>query len=280
MTRVEWKGPAPGMSDPSSFVGRRIRKAREERKMTQKGLGLLMGYTPDTIANYERGRRRISLEDLFRVADILKKPVGWFLKEEDRPEGREIGHLLERTLIEFLPIRRVPVYASLREERVPEVKENIIVREEVEADYAVVAADDGMDPLISRGDLVMCRRLEGELPPHGSITVVSRLQDERGAAAFRYFLLEDGEHILRAANPAYPDLRPGNDAVVLGIVTLIEKRPTPHDESRVAERGTRYRVLPDEWLNLFRRAEELGVTAEALKKIMDALGEVKRGDEG
>lgn len=240
----------------------------------------MMGYTPDTIANYERGRRRISLDDLVKVSRILEKPLSWFLGEEKSPSSsREIRRLLEQSLIEFLPIKKVPVYRTIEgEPRERKGREEILVREELDVDFGLLVQDDSMDPVISPGDLVLCRDLRGRGASSGEIVAVTSISLKGSKNTFRYFLLEEGQYILRAANPAYPDIKSLESEVrIHGVVVLVEKRPAAYDRLKVADSRARYGAIPGEWLRLFKEAENAGITVDALGKILDAMARVKKG---
>ena len=64
--------------DPTE-IGRRIRIAREERGLKQVDLAPLVGYAANTISQWETGKRRISFDDLLRIAQALGKPLQYFL---------------------------------------------------------------------------------------------------------------------------------------------------------------------------------------------------------
>lgn len=54
-------------------IGRRIKKARENANISQEEFGkMLGGYSPTAISLYEQGQRKISLEALATMAQVLK----------------------------------------------------------------------------------------------------------------------------------------------------------------------------------------------------------------
>lgn len=63
-------------------VGRRIKRAREENGLSQEKFGELVGKSQRTISDVERGEVRLFLDDLFRFADALDKPVVYFLEDD------------------------------------------------------------------------------------------------------------------------------------------------------------------------------------------------------
>ena len=64
-------------------IGARIKKARVERCLSQYDLGAMLGLTATAINYYEKGKRKIGIEDLHRLAKVLAKPVAYFLSDQD-----------------------------------------------------------------------------------------------------------------------------------------------------------------------------------------------------
>ena len=63
-------------------LGKKIRDAREEKKVTQKELGELLGYSAMGISHFENGIRELKLSDLQKLADFFEKPLSFFFPEE------------------------------------------------------------------------------------------------------------------------------------------------------------------------------------------------------
>ena len=78
-------------------VGRRIRQARRDAKLTQEQLGKLIGITFQQVQKYEKGVNRVSAGTLYEIAQALRLPISWFFDEEvvgmigqvDEPAGSE-----------------------------------------------------------------------------------------------------------------------------------------------------------------------------------------------
>lgn len=60
-------------------LGIRIQLAREEKKMSQEQLATAIGCSQSALSNYEKGKRRIYLSQLERLAEVLGKPFDYFL---------------------------------------------------------------------------------------------------------------------------------------------------------------------------------------------------------
>lgn len=61
-------------------IGRKLQLAREEAGLSQEQLASLMGCAQSTLSNYEKGKRRIYLTQLENIAEILNKPIEYFLE--------------------------------------------------------------------------------------------------------------------------------------------------------------------------------------------------------
>lgn len=75
------------MEKPSDkFIGSRIRMARKEAELTQSELGEKIGRTQGIINKMETGEIGATLENLYNLADVLSRPITFFL-------GLEVGDL-------------------------------------------------------------------------------------------------------------------------------------------------------------------------------------------
>ena len=63
------------MEELQKAIGEKVKQARKERRWTQEALAEKADTTPQYISRIERGRTGISLEFLYKLADILECPV-------------------------------------------------------------------------------------------------------------------------------------------------------------------------------------------------------------
>lgn len=61
-------------------IGRKLQLAREEAGLSQEQLSSMMGCAQSTLSNYEKGKRRLYLTQLEQIADLLGKPIEYFLE--------------------------------------------------------------------------------------------------------------------------------------------------------------------------------------------------------
>lgn len=95
---------------PNKFteaVGERVRAARNEMGLSQTELARATYRRRATISNIETGKSEATLLTLVRVADVLKKPLTYFLPHfiYDYMSSEELGRDDQELLIQFQRIR-------------------------------------------------------------------------------------------------------------------------------------------------------------------------------
>ena len=73
----------------------KLRSARQEKGLSQRGLGLALGLSDKTISSYESGRSYPNLEILGRISDILGKPVEYFISSSKQIKISELINKIE-----------------------------------------------------------------------------------------------------------------------------------------------------------------------------------------
>lgn len=63
------------MTELAALLGQNIRKARQEKKISQEKLALMCGLDRSYMGRIERGEVNITLEKLYLIASILKIDV-------------------------------------------------------------------------------------------------------------------------------------------------------------------------------------------------------------
>ncbi len=81
-------------------VGERIRQLRKKKRLRQQTLAGMVGITPGALTNFEKGRRRVSLDWLERIADALDTPLAYFLGEGRGGKKIAAGDLREKWLLD------------------------------------------------------------------------------------------------------------------------------------------------------------------------------------
>jgi transcriptional regulator with XRE-family HTH domain len=79
-------------------IGERIRKRRKELKISQEGLGKIVGVSFQQVQKYENGTNRVSASRLSKIADHLQVPVTMLLGEGDLGVGHPTKKSLTRSV--------------------------------------------------------------------------------------------------------------------------------------------------------------------------------------
>lgn len=65
-------------------IGERVKQARKQAKLSQLEVGVALGVSDKTISGYESGRISPPIDKLMKIANLLKKPVGFFIGVDSR----------------------------------------------------------------------------------------------------------------------------------------------------------------------------------------------------
>lgn len=73
--------------DQRAQIASRLRTAREAAGLSQGQVAKLMGFHRPTISEMEAGRRRVSAEEITKLAEIYGVSVGWAMsKQSDKKD--------------------------------------------------------------------------------------------------------------------------------------------------------------------------------------------------
>jgi transcriptional regulator with XRE-family HTH domain len=76
-------------------VGRRIRDARKEKKLTQDALASRVSLTRTSITNIEKGRQKFLLHKFFDIANVLQIEPNVLLPDNSEEATTDIDQKLE-----------------------------------------------------------------------------------------------------------------------------------------------------------------------------------------
>lgn len=94
-------------------VGKRIQKLRKDRKLTLRELEKLSGVSRTTISLYERGKVKMSLEALERIARALGVSLGVLLSEDPKGYAQALDAAFFRKLSRLSPEGRRSVLSYI-----------------------------------------------------------------------------------------------------------------------------------------------------------------------
>ncbi|WP_413485963.1 LexA family protein [Brochothrix thermosphacta] len=176
-----------------NVLGAVIKAARKSKKITQKELSELTGYSQNTISNHENGNRslgekeiqiyssalNISPDELFEALEI-KQSI-----EEEKPQNKPLSS------IERIPIpaetKTLPLYGNVAAGAIAEIEgvdvwnvETIDIPSVMLGRYAnddhlfsMYVNGDSMDKVIPSGSIIAVKTLEDNLYKDGDIVIFS-----------------------------------------------------------------------------------------------------------
>lgn len=216
-------------------IGRRIMLARDAAGLTQAQLAERVPCNPQTVSNWEHERRQPRYDDLMRLAEVLERPVSWFLGEESaetawaeveeqltrvREDLARVSTLVERRGAHWQPgpDRLVPIARRLeRGARSALTRGSFgwrrLTREQGDGVSLVLVAGDAHYPLLQPGDLLGVSAAESAAP--GEL-VTARL--ESGGEVLKRIALDGG---LESIDPAHAPLREAY--AVTGVVRWLQR---------------------------------------------------------
>jgi transcriptional regulator with XRE-family HTH domain len=87
-------------------LGRRVAEARTQLGLTQAEIAEKLGVARSTLAEMETGERKITADELYRLADLLSRPLAYFFAPQQptsifafRLKSEEIGEPARRALV-------------------------------------------------------------------------------------------------------------------------------------------------------------------------------------
>ncbi|NLI12982.1 LexA family protein [Pelotomaculum propionicicum] len=188
-------------------IGARIKKARSELCLSQYDLGAMLGLTATAINYYEKGKRKISIEELHRLAKALAKPVAYFLS--DPAAAGDIKQPAAEKAEIINDLQDIPVLGMIKAGEASPARQGLIGflplprQKSAALFFALLVKGDSMaGEGIDEGDLVLINR-QNHADFNGQI-ICALINGEE--SSLKILLREKDKIILRSANPAYPDI--------------------------------------------------------------------------
>lgn len=83
-------------------IGVKIQQAREEKGFSQEQLARLMGCSQSALSNYEKGKRRLYLPQLEQLAEVLSKPIDYFMESKPSENVIPVGDADDTEILRLL----------------------------------------------------------------------------------------------------------------------------------------------------------------------------------
>ena len=180
-------------STSRKVFGRKLRQLREERELTTREVGNILGFSEATISRYENGLVEPKRTTLQALAQFYNVSPGWLVGEIDEkyPTRKE-------------DTEKIPLLGQIAAGKYLLAEENITeylnVKCDRHVDFALrVCGDSMVNARILDGDVVYIRKQQ--TVENGEIAAVLI---ENEATLKRVYYASDSV-ILRSENPAFPD---------------------------------------------------------------------------
>lgn len=278
------------------IFGEWLRQKRMDAGYRSQGeLSRACGVDHSTIARWERGDVRPNPENLKKLAPSLgvsyeeAMAAAGYLPDEGEPGGvtdydatprktGRPGYFLEEQ--SGLRAYRTPPDSLMQIPLLTAISADIPISDQnsagfiefptnIGADFAVRVADDGMSLVgIAPGDIAVCRNA-AKIQVLPGLVVAASLEETRSITV-RFYVEENAQKFLRAANPSYKDIPlDGKNCWVAGVVVkFLKESPTLADYERFLANYTR---IPQEWISLVARVANVGLSPRDLEQYVEAV---------
>ncbi len=167
----------------NSAFSLRLKELRNQRGMSQKDLGILIGLSDKTISAYESGRNAPDFEILKKIAKIFGVSVDYMLGASIESENTAAEYSLET----------IPIFETASFENPIDY---LKLPTWAGCNYGILVSDDTSEPVLSKGDIALVRKgpaIEGNL-------VIWLIEGK--PKIFRLYF-QDDMVILKPDNPKY-----------------------------------------------------------------------------
>ena len=271
-------------------VGLRIKEEREKRGWTQAFLADKLNIKIGTLSGYERGYRNPDIDMLSKIAATFGVTTDYLLGHESKKPVMELGekgiiNFIERYGIEKLfqitrsnkssnYLESIPLLGQIRAGIPLLAEENwedrVDVPNNLKADFALRVVGDSMSWVgIHDGDIAILR--QSDVAQHGMI-VAAGIEEETWSATLKFYVQENGEPKLRAANPEYEDIIITPAHRIIGVVVGIQKEPPSISTYR--DHLIRKELLDKDWGDTVEKAISLGFSADQVREMVEVQWEL------
>lgn len=196
------------MEKISKEVGKRIKYFRNQKGLTQKELGAMLGVAPNTVTGYERGISEPNQETIFKISNILDITINDLFPPI-------------KNAIALKVTKNIPIIGSVACGEPILADENIIDTMAFPAEllpfgelFFLKAVGDSMEPVIRDGSLVLIRKQDDV--ENGEIGAI--LFNDSNEATLKKIKKIDNVVLLEPINPNYESflLNKDNPARIIG----------------------------------------------------------------
>ncbi len=206
-------------------LGSRIRKLRNDKKLTQAWLSKASGVSRSSVVQWEQDTNQPRGESLIALAKALNCDPNWLLTGQNLPASKST----EKSNVEAGPELHglYPVISWVQAgdwSAIHEIDASDAIHYPCPVrcstkTFLLKVQGMSMSPTFNEGDLIF---VDPAVEPTSGKYVVARLDDEN-EATFKQLIIEGGHKFLKAANPAWPtQIQPINgNCTIVGVVIFV-----------------------------------------------------------
>jgi len=79
------------------LIGANLRRARQALRLSQTAAAAVLGLSRQAVSASESGKRAITVEELWKAANLYRHPVEWFFKSHPIGADRDLEHVQRRS---------------------------------------------------------------------------------------------------------------------------------------------------------------------------------------
>ncbi len=199
------------------MLGEKIKLLREEKGWTQRELAKRIDLNNTVLSRIEAGKKTVDHDLLKTFSDILEVSCDLLLDDSDR------FMLLKNKQNKYM--KYLPILGTIRA-GIPLLAEGnfdgeVEIPSDLEADFALRVTGDSMSWTgIHDGDIAILCQIN--IPSHG-MAVAAGVENDEWEATLKFYVEDNGNKFLRAANPSYEDIQITSKHRIIGHVIGIQK---------------------------------------------------------
>lgn len=256
------------------MLAARLAYLRKQLDKTQDELADFLGITRPGYTAYESGRRQPDYKALRKLADYFNVSLDYLTGATDNP--RPVNELAKQITASALSETTLPRLGTIHAGLPILAEENwdgdIDAPVEWRGEFALHVEGDSMSWAgIHGGDTAILRQTDEA--QHGMI-VAAGIEDMEWTATLKFYIRENGQAYLRAANPAYEDIPIGPGHRIVGQLVGVLKEPPSLQQYR--EHMASKDVSDCQWLNTIETATGLGLSGDEVRHMINLFAKVSR----
>ncbi|KLU59408.1 HTH-type transcriptional regulator Xre [Peptococcaceae bacterium CEB3] len=247
------------------MLAKQLKSLREQWKIRQEDLAVVLNVEKSAISQYETGRRVPDVEKLAKLADYFGVTVDYLLGRESIGHDGPLSLPVSNRLIPLLEAVHTG-YPLLSPKN---WQEEIEVPPTLKADFVLRIKEDNLSWVgIHPGDLALFEQTSAPTPE--DILAVG-LEADVWQPSLRYFVEQNGKFSLRSAHPDYEDVPFTDHYRVIGRLQRVIKSPPSLQQYQAILHSKD--IYSRDWHNTIYKAEQYGLNSKKTLKLLESVSD-------